>query len=159
MRTLYIILLYVLSLVLETTVFGKLSVFGAKPDLVLIVIVLVALHRGPLPGEIYGFIGGLLEDFVTFGSLGIQALVKTLTGFGVGFLRNKIEEENELLLMLLVFFMAIISGFAASLAKTFFSSYVFLSKDALRIVLSALYTMVLTPPVMVLVKKIFAERK
>jgi rod shape-determining protein MreD len=159
MKTFYIILMYIAGLVLQTTFFSHLTFFGAKPDLLLIIIVFIAIKRGAMPGEIYGFVGGLMEDFVAYGFLGIQALTKTLMGFGAGFLKNKLEENNIILLMLLVFFTAIISGLLGNVARTFFSAYYFLAQDALRVFLSALYTMVLTPVIVPVMKKIYSERK
>jgi len=151
----FILLSFIVSLLLETTLFNRLSVYGAKPDFVLILIILIAVKKGSMPGQLYGFIGGLMQDCLSYGVLGVQAMVKTITGFVSGFLKNKLEENSPILIMTLVFLVTIISGFLGALARVFFTSYLFLSHEAVRIVVSAGYNALLSPVVAMLVKKIY----
>lgn len=155
MTIVYIILSFFIGLLLETTVFSRLSIYGAKPDFILILIVLIALKKGPMTGQIFGFIGGLMQDCLSYGVLGVQAMVKAITGFGSGFLKNKLEENNFLLIMILVFIVTIVSGFLGALAKAFFTPYNFLSQEVVRIVVSAGYNAFLSPFVALVVKKIY----
>ncbi len=122
MAIVYMLLSFFIGLLLETTVFSRLSIYGAKPDFILILIVLIAVKKGSMTGQIFGFIGGLMQDCLSYGVLGVQAMVKAITGFGSGFLQNKLEENNLLLIMILVFIVTIASGFLGALAKTFFTA-------------------------------------
>lgn len=158
-KAIYIILAFVFFIILQTTVFSRLALFGAKPDLVLILVIFLALKKGSFLGETYGFIGGLLEDSVAFGLLGIQAMVKTLVGFGVGLLKNKFEEDNIILLMVLVFLITLFSGLGGSLLRVFFGFHNILSQNILQILMTAIYSTALSPLVFQILKKIYADEK
>ena len=54
------------------------------PDIPLVVVVMLALRRGPEFGCVAGLIAGLLQDVTTGGLLGVQGLTKALVGFTVG---------------------------------------------------------------------------
>lgn len=151
----FILLSFIIGLVLETTFFNRIAIFGAKPDFVLIIVVLIAIKRGSMAGQLYGFVGGLMQDCLSYGVLGIQAMVKAIIGFGSGFLKNKLEENSPLLIMILVFLVTVASGFMGAMAKAFFTSYIFLSHEAVRIVVSAGYNALLSPLIALLVKKIY----
>ncbi len=159
MSVVYILLSFIISLLLETTLFNRLAIYGAKPDFILIFVVLTAVKKGPMAGQLYGFIGGLMQDCLSYGVLGVQAMVKTITGFGSGYLKNKLEENSPLLIMILVFLVTIFSGFLGALARAFFTSYMFLSHEAVRIVVSAGYNAVLSPFVAMVVKEIYPAHK
>jgi rod shape-determining protein MreD len=49
-----------------------------------VVLVCLALIRGSVAGAIAGFAGGLLVDIATLGTLGITALLLTVTGYWAG---------------------------------------------------------------------------
>ena len=61
-----------------------LRVGDVVPDIPLIVVVLLALRRGPEFGCVAGLISGLLQDVSTGGLVGVQALTKALVGFVIG---------------------------------------------------------------------------
>jgi rod shape-determining protein MreD len=71
------------ALVLQTTLTGVVR--GVVPvDLVLVVVVGTALAFGPVAGLLAGTVGGLLQDALTSGILGMGGLAKTLVGFAAG---------------------------------------------------------------------------
>ncbi len=83
MRVLGVGLALAAALVLQTTVTGMVR--GVVPvDLVLVVVVGAALAFGPVTGLITGTIGGLIQDALTSGILGMGGLAKTLVGFAAG---------------------------------------------------------------------------
>ncbi len=53
-------------------------------DLVLVGVVYAALQQGAVAGMLAGTIGGLLQDSLSGGILGVGGLSKTLTGFATG---------------------------------------------------------------------------
>jgi rod shape-determining protein MreD len=78
-----IALVFVAAL-LQVVVVSSMVVGGGAPDLLLVVVVALALLRGSIPGAILGFVGGLVVDFATLGTLGVTSLVLTLGGFWAG---------------------------------------------------------------------------
>jgi rod shape-determining protein MreD len=63
---------------------GMLRVGDVVPDIPLVVVVMLALRRGPEFGCVAGLVAGLLQDVTSGGLLGVQALTKALAGFAIG---------------------------------------------------------------------------
>ena len=83
MRAIGVVLALAAALVLQTTLTGVVR--GVVPvDLVLVVVVGSALAFGPVAGLLAGTVGGLLQDALTSGILGMGGLAKTLVGFAAG---------------------------------------------------------------------------
>ena len=76
-------LIGLLIVALQWLIFGRLRLWGAYPDVVLLYVAWIGLRHGKLPGAVAGFSLGLLMDAV-YGTWGIHMLVKTLIGFMVG---------------------------------------------------------------------------
>lgn len=95
-RRLTLGLVLAVVLVLETTIFKDLTVYGVEPDLVLIVAIAYALINGPEKGAIFGFIGGLAQDIMTGRYLGMNALSKALSCYLVGQVEQKVYKEHAL---------------------------------------------------------------
>ncbi len=68
----------------QTTFAPALRIGNVTPDIPLILVVLLALRRGPEVGCLSGFATGLLQDAAAGGFIGAQALTKTLIGFFIG---------------------------------------------------------------------------
>jgi rod shape-determining protein MreD len=90
------------ALVLQSTVFAKVTLAGAKPELVYMVTIILAFLEGPSSGAVAGFAGGMAEDFLLNQPKGITALTLTLVGYAVGTLRQYIVTPSPLLPVALV---------------------------------------------------------
>lgn len=87
-RTLVIGLLLVAAVVLETSLFPALTLFGFRPDLLLLVTAVVGTRDGPLAGIRVGAVAGLLADLlVTSSPVGLGVLVYGVAGALVGWSR------------------------------------------------------------------------
>ncbi len=73
-----------LALALQTTLASMLAGAGAPVDLVLVVVVAVAIASGPIAGLWAGTVGGLVQDALSGGVIGVGGLAKTLVGYLVG---------------------------------------------------------------------------
>jgi rod shape-determining protein MreD len=81
-----VLLALAVALALQTTLAG-LTVGGVRVvDLVLVVVVFAGLAYGPVTGLLAGSIGGLVQDTLAGGIVGIGGLSKTIAGFAVGVL-------------------------------------------------------------------------
>jgi rod shape-determining protein MreD len=74
------------ALAMQTTLAGLVIRGTAALDLVLIVVVYIAITSGPVTGLLAGTVGGLLQDALSGGIIGIGGLAKTVVGFGAGVL-------------------------------------------------------------------------
>jgi rod shape-determining protein MreD len=80
----------------HATLAPALRIADVAPDIPLIVVVLLALRRGPEFGCLGGFAAGLLQDAAGGGLIGVQALTKALVGFGVGTLGGRLRVTQPL---------------------------------------------------------------
>lgn len=103
MRYFIMTVLFLISLLLQSTVFSHLTVAGVKPDLVLVFLIFYALLHGPLEGALMGVAGGLLQDLLFGQYLGMNALAKLVVGYIFGVLEKKIYKENMLIPMFAIF--------------------------------------------------------
>jgi rod shape-determining protein MreD len=74
------------AITLQMSIAGLSLARGAAVDLVLVAVIYVALVFGPATGVLAGTVGGLVQDTLARGIIGIGGLSKTLVGFLVGVL-------------------------------------------------------------------------
>jgi rod shape-determining protein MreD len=76
-------LLLVAALV-QVSVVTPISIAGGHADLLLVVLVSLALLRGPMLGAVGGFWAGIVLDIGAMQPLGLSSLVLTLAGYWTG---------------------------------------------------------------------------
>jgi rod shape-determining protein MreD len=86
MRTAAVLTALVVALMLQTTLAGMSMAGGTRVNLVLVAVVYVALSYGAVTGLLAGTVGGLAQDAIAGGIVGIGSLSKTIVGFLVGVL-------------------------------------------------------------------------
>ena len=86
MKTAVIIIALGGALVLQTTLSGLIVGSTVAVNLVLVAIVYLALAYGPVTGMFAGMVGGLVQDALAGGIVGLGGLTKTAIGFVVGVL-------------------------------------------------------------------------
>jgi rod shape-determining protein MreD len=69
---------------LQVSVATPLEVASGHPDLVLVLLVAIALLRGPMLGALAGFWAGLIVDAAALQPLGLSSLLLTLAGYWSG---------------------------------------------------------------------------
>jgi len=77
-------LVLLLFLVLQLTVLDRLRVFGAGPDVMLLLAVVAGIVGGPRVGALFGFAAGIVLDLFLETPMGLSALVFCLIGYAVG---------------------------------------------------------------------------
>ncbi len=76
-------LLLLVAVALQTAVFSRLTLLGVTADLFVILVVLVAVSRGPVTAAVFGFVAGLVADIVYLDPVGIHTLIYLVTGYVV----------------------------------------------------------------------------
>jgi rod shape-determining protein MreD len=146
----------VTAVLLQTTVFSQVRLLGAKPELMYLVVIVLAMIEGPAEGAVVGFAGGMFQDFFLNQPKGITALTLTLLGYTVGLARQFIVSPSPLLPTLMVavgtFAGVIFYETVAFLLGTLDVETVFFLRVAL---LSAAYTALLTPLVYPVLRRVF----
>lgn len=102
LRILAYAVLVVLTAVFQTAFFPHLG-FGVKPDLLLIIVLSFSLVGGTRSGTTAGIFIGLVQDLLSGGFIGLNALTKSLVGFLVGVVEKNIFHDALLVPALAVF--------------------------------------------------------
>jgi rod shape-determining protein MreD len=97
LRSLYFLLLVLGALILQVTALHFIVVFGVKPDLVLILVILNGFLRGTREGAFLGFVGGILQDLVSGGYFGMHALTNMFAGFLAGLGEGRLYRDNRVI--------------------------------------------------------------
>jgi rod shape-determining protein MreD len=98
--------------VAHATLGPALRIADVAPDIPLIVVVLLALRRGPEFGCASGFVAGLLQDAASGGLIGVQALTKAIIGFAIGAAGGRLRVSQPLVQVPGLVLLSILEGLA-----------------------------------------------
>jgi rod shape-determining protein MreD len=85
-RTVGVLAALGVAIVLQATLSGMWMSTGTRVNFVLVAVVYVALAFGAVTGLLAGTVGGLAQDALAGGLVGVGGLSKTIVGFFVGVL-------------------------------------------------------------------------
>lgn len=91
MRLLRTITIFIAVMFLQWWWNTHLSYWGAAPQFLLALTVLLAARRGPVTAMLFGFIWGLFIDVLRADLFGASALLFTLAGYTAGALRKQLD--------------------------------------------------------------------
>lgn len=92
--------LALVTVLVQIAMVSQLSLFGATPDVVPLVVASAGLLAGPIPGALTGFGAGLLVDVALIQTLGVSSLVYVIVGHFAGRLRETVRDPQAFLLPL-----------------------------------------------------------
>ena len=154
-RVVGVTLVIVTALVLQSTVFSELRLFGVRPELLFLVTIVFALLGGASEGAIVGFASGMAQDFMLNQPKGITALTLTLLGYAVGMTRPYIVSPSPLVPTAVVFLGTLAGTIFYVVVAYLLGAYGGTAAFAGRVaVLSAVYNAVLTPIVYPLLRRV-----
>ncbi len=103
MIVLDVLCLIVVILILQTTLAEFIAALaGAKPDLILLVVLSLGLSRGKRAGIGYGWLLGLIQDVLSGSLLGQNALSKGIIGYLTGVLHRNMGDLTMISHLLIV---------------------------------------------------------
>ncbi len=95
---------------LQFSIFPRFSTGYFEPDLLLIMIVLLSLHKSPVVACTMGFIIGLLHDVNSGGILGSNAFIWTQIAMMNAMLRNYLVVDSLLVQIVMTSISCVIAG-------------------------------------------------
>jgi len=96
MRTIYLVITVLIFLLLQAVVAPRVAIGPVEPDFILLIVIFLALIRGPIYGAIAGFIIGFILDLGNADLLGLNALVGSIVGYAVGQVGARTFPDNIL---------------------------------------------------------------
>lgn len=150
-------LMLLTALLVQVVVVNRLPLPQGAPQLLLLVVAIVALIEGPLPGALLGFSAGLFADLASEHVIGRLALTLCLMGYLIGQLRE--EAERSLIVPLGAVASASAVGVALYIGTGFLVGDPRVHAAPLGPALgsSVLYNLILTPFCYPLIRGLFAR--
>ncbi len=152
-----IALIVLVAVIVQVSFFSYVTVFGASPNLISVVVAVLGLLGGAVIGAVCGFAAGLLLDSLLLQTLGLSSLALLLVGYLGGRYRESFEIGGGMVAALLV------GGLAMLGAAAFAAIQLLLGVDAevsivfLReIVVQGILAVLLALPLYPLVRRILA---
>lgn len=93
---------FIFCIVLQTTLVPAIGLWGTQPDLIIMILCMVSLKYGMIPGIYIGFFVGLGQDIYSPALLGQNALAATVTGFCAGIFNEKMVRTDPVLKMAII---------------------------------------------------------
>lgn len=153
-------LVLIVTFILQATLVPHFKVFGVQPDLILIVVVIIAFLTDPFVGSVTGFVGGLLEDLISTRVMGLNALSKTIVGYLGGLVKKTIFAEPTILLALAIFIATLLDQSIYIGVSYLLGHELPLSTALLRIILpTSLYNSLISPFVYLFLTKLVIKKE
>lgn len=154
-------MLLLTAVLLQTTLFARyLTLFGATPDLILVVVICFALVEGPVVAASTGFAGGLLRDLLLVAPKGLTSLTYIIVGYLVGSVRPYIQSTGVMVPVLGIFSGSLIGHVLyLTLLALLGEPLAPLSRLIQMVLLASLYNTLLTPFVYPVVRRVAASVK
>ncbi len=134
--------------ILQITVVHNVTAAGASPDLIMVMLVVLVIDRNPIAGIIAGFLLGFLQDLGNASFLGMNALAKSIVGYGIARYGRDYLPDNILFKGLLVFVACLIHDIITLHIATLFDPAEVIPAFFRYSILSAAYTALLAVLVM-----------
>jgi rod shape-determining protein MreD len=129
----------VVVFVLQVTVVRKISIAGASPDLVLVLLILLVAERGPVAAVVIGFSLGFLQDLGNASFLGMNALAKSIVAYGVSRVGAGFLPDSLVFKVLLIVVASLVNDLVVLIVTTQFDVVEILVAFFRYSLLSALY--------------------
>lgn len=108
MRYLVFAALVAAALLAQLTLSNYIQVWGVKPDLLMVLVILNGFLRGTREGAFLGFMAGLMKDLLAGCLFGTGALSGLIAGYAAGFAEARLFKESRLIGAGLVFCVSIL---------------------------------------------------
>ena len=99
----YLLLFILIIFVFQMFIIDERELFGVKPNLILISVIVVSLWFGLYTGSIYSVIIGVITDMLFGNNIGLFTIGYAITGVIIGFFNYNYRKENKIALLYLTF--------------------------------------------------------
>lgn len=149
-------LLFVISLA-QTTLLPHLDVYGTTPDFYLTFTIFFSLNTDIRQAPFVNWINGISKDLFSEAHFGISAFLFVLTGYGIVGIKDFIFKEHPLTQVLTALIAALFYNLSCAGFMFFLSEGIDFAVIAQKVILSSLYTALITP-LLFKIFKIFQSR-
>ena len=144
-----------LAYIIQTTILPHLKLFGVVPNLILVIVISFALYFRAFDAVVAGIILGVLADVFSGKAFGFNTVMYIIFALACGKLINKFIQLSALTASLVTFLGSVL--YSLALYFTFFflwGEFRILALFNEIILPEALYTMLISIPVLLIIKRL-----
>lgn len=143
---------FIIIYLLQSNFFIWFNIAGVKPNLFVMLVLVLGLFGGKHLGSIFGIIIGLLLDIFIGRKIGISAIILGFIGLMGGFLDKNFSKDSKLTIIVMVTLATLIYEVSIYCINIFMFSYdvelvSFITKLSIEIIYNALLTIILYPTI------------
>ena len=98
-----LIVLFVVIFFAQIYLIDGKSLFGVKPNIILISVIVFTLFSGLYKGSIYSLLVGILCDFIYGSNFGVFTISYVVVAIIIGFIEQNYRKENKTTLIVMTF--------------------------------------------------------
>jgi rod shape-determining protein MreD len=148
-----------LNMVFQSTLLPFLQIVGTQPDTLIVLVTCFGLLGGSYHGMLVGILGGLLQDILYGGPIGLNALQYMIIGYLIGLLYESIFVDRIIVPIFFVFCGSLLRGLMMTGCLYFARAEIPLNYGFTLVILpEALYTAVFMPLTFYLMSLLFRQR-
>ncbi len=147
MSAIFILNLFIVSFLFQSTLAPYATVASVRPDLILLLACVAGLFFGRRRGLLLGALAGFLQDSLSGGLFGLNILSKALVGLAAGALQRNVGLHHRLLQALLVAVLTAFDGLVTIvLVRLFYGGESLVLPTVVLLVYQTLYNGLLAVP-------------
>lgn len=143
--------------IIQATALDYLPVLGAKPDLLLICVIFLALYSGQKEGIKAAIFGGLFKDITSTAVFGSNAFGFCLCALFLARFGNSFYKQKILIQMLLCGLLYCIITYIVLIANYAKAPHIHISDYSWMILKASLYTGCISPLIFFILSKVFGS--
>jgi len=132
----------------QSTILNSIKVFGVKPDLLMICVIVGSVFWGWQPALFFSLLAGLGKDIFGMEALGVNLLLFPLWAYLVYSLSKKVTLDYDLVLVVLVFVAVFLNDILIRFIFLFFKKFISLGIFLRITFIESLYTALALPLVL-----------
>ena len=98
----YFILIFIIIYLLQANLFSWFNLAGVKPNLFVILVLIIGLFAGKVTGITFGVIIGFVLDLLIGKSIGISATMLGIIGFVGGYLGKNFSKDSRITIITMI---------------------------------------------------------
>ncbi len=143
LKCICIFILFIIAVFIQLFIFDNMQLFGVKPNLILICVIVVGLYTNIYSSTVFSFFAGIVVDLL-FGGNGMFTISYTIVGMLLGYINGDYMKENYLSIILItalsVTLFEVVQYVQSMIILSQYISFIFLIK---QVILSILLNTVL----------------
>lgn len=150
-----LVLIFLVIYFLQSNFFNWFTIYGVKPNLFIILVLIIGLFMGKKYGLLYGVGLGIIIDALIGRNIGVSSVMLGIVGLMGGYIDENFSKDSRITVMTMVAVTTIFFELGQYVIQSFILSYELVEMNifAKTLIIETLYNIILTVILYPLIKK------